>query len=45
MMTQKYNTIVDFKEGKSDDANLIQLLQDRVQWWARVNTLINVLVT
>jgi hypothetical protein len=44
MMTQKYNTRLDLKEGESEDENLVQLLQDRAQWWARVNTASNVLV-
>jgi hypothetical protein len=43
-MTQKYNTSFHLEEGESEDENLIQLLQDMVQWWAHVNTLINGLV-
>jgi hypothetical protein len=44
MTIQKYSTRFDLKEGESEDENLVQLLPDRAQWWARVNTVFNVLV-
>jgi hypothetical protein len=38
------NIKMDFKRRGIDGANWIQLAQDRVQWRARVNTVINLRV-
>jgi hypothetical protein len=35
---------MDFREIGIDGANLIQLVQDRVQWWAFVNMVMNLWV-
>jgi hypothetical protein len=35
---------MDFREIGIDGANLIQLAQDRVQWWAFMNTVMNLQV-
>jgi hypothetical protein len=35
---------MDFREIGMDGVNWIQLAQDRVQWWAFVNTVINLRV-
>jgi hypothetical protein len=38
------NIKLDFREIGIDGANWIQLAQDRVQWWAFVNTVMNLRV-
>jgi hypothetical protein len=38
------NIKVDLREIEIDGVNWIQLAQDRVQWWAFVNTVINLRV-
>jgi hypothetical protein len=38
------NIKIDLREIGIDEANWIQLAQDRVQWWACVNTVMNLLV-
>jgi hypothetical protein len=38
------NIKLDFREIGIDGANWIQLAQDRVQWWACVNTVMNLRV-
>jgi hypothetical protein len=35
------NVKIDLRETGIDEANWIQLAQDRVQWWAFVNTVMN----
>jgi hypothetical protein len=40
----KDNTNLDFREIGIDGANYIQLVQDRVQWRAFVNTVMNLRV-
>jgi hypothetical protein len=40
-----YNIKLDLREIGIDGANWIQLAQDRVQWQAYVNTMINLWVT
>jgi hypothetical protein len=35
---------IDVRETGIDEANWIQLAQDRVQWWAFVNTVMNLWV-
>jgi hypothetical protein len=39
------NIKLDLREIGIDGANWIQLAQDRVQWWAFVNTVMNLQVT
>jgi hypothetical protein len=39
------NIKMDFRETGNDGARWIQLAQDRVQWWAFVNTAMNLRVT
>jgi hypothetical protein len=38
------NIKMDLREIRIDGANWIQLAQDRVQWWAFVNTAMNLRV-
>jgi hypothetical protein len=38
------NIKMDFREIRIDGANWIRLAQDRVQWWAFVNTVMNLRV-
>jgi hypothetical protein len=38
------NIKLDLREIRIDEANSIQLAQDRVQWWAFVNTVMNLRV-
>jgi hypothetical protein len=38
------NIMMDLREIGTDGANWIQLAQDRVQWWAFVNTVMNLRV-
>jgi hypothetical protein len=38
------NIKMDLREIGIDGAKLIRLAQDRVQWWACVNTVMNLLV-
>jgi hypothetical protein len=38
------NIKVDVREIGTDETNWIQLAQDRVQWWACVNTVMNIRV-
>jgi hypothetical protein len=38
------NIKMDFREIRIDGANWIRLAQDMVQWWAFVNTMMNLLV-
>jgi hypothetical protein len=38
------NIKMDLREKEIDGANWIQLAQDRVQWWACVNTVMNLRV-
>jgi hypothetical protein len=38
------NIKLDLRETGIDEANWIQLAQDRVQWWACVNTVMNLRV-
>jgi hypothetical protein len=38
------NIKLDLREIRIDGANCIQLSQDRVQWWAFVNTVMNLWV-
>jgi hypothetical protein len=38
------NIKMDLREREIDGANWIRLVQDRVQWWAFVNTVMNLLV-
>jgi len=38
------NIKMDFREIKIDGANWIQLAEDRVQWWACVNTVMSLRV-
>jgi hypothetical protein len=38
------NIKMDLRETGIDEANWIQLAQDRVQWWACVNMMINLRV-
>jgi hypothetical protein len=38
------NIKLDLREIRIDGANWIQLDQDRVQWWAFVNTVMNLRV-
>jgi transcription termination factor 2 len=40
----KDNIKMDLKETGINEANWIQLAQDRVQWWACVNTVMNLRV-
>jgi hypothetical protein len=40
----KDNITMDLREIGSDGANWIQLAQDMVQWWAFVNTVMNLRV-
>jgi hypothetical protein len=37
------NIKMDFREVGIDGANLFRLVQDRVQWWAFVSTVTNLL--
>jgi hypothetical protein len=38
------NIKLDLRETGIDEANRIQLAQDRIQWWAVVNTVMNLWV-
>jgi hypothetical protein len=38
------NNKMDLREMGTDGANWIRLAQDRVQWWAFVNTILNLRV-
>jgi hypothetical protein len=38
------NIKIDLREIRIDGANWIRLAQDRVQWWACVNTVMNLRV-
>jgi hypothetical protein len=40
----KDNIKMDLRETGMDGSNWIQLAQDRVQWWASVNTVMNLRV-
>jgi hypothetical protein len=38
------DNMLDLREIQIDGANWVQLAQDRVQWWAFVNTVMNLWV-
>jgi hypothetical protein len=40
----EHNIKMDLREMRIDGANWIRLAQDRVQWWAFVNTIMNIRV-
>jgi hypothetical protein len=40
----EYNIKLDLREAGIDEVNWIQLAQNRVQWWAFVNTVMNLRV-
>jgi hypothetical protein len=44
MRTWEDNINMDLRETGTDGANWIQLAQDRVRWWAFVNTMMNLRV-
>jgi hypothetical protein len=40
----KYNINIDLRKIRIDGANWIRLAQDRIHWWAFVNTVMNLRV-